>query len=78
MNIIKKETLVNLGIRVSNKRVPVYDNDRWVDTEPLDVTDFAGQENRILSYEVKRLQDLNEIHKGSERQSDFLFRGKSS
>ena len=56
----------------------MYDNDRWVDTEPLDVTDFAGQENRILSYEVKRLQDLNEIHKGSERQSDFLFRGKSS
>jgi len=73
MNIIKKETLVNLGIRVSNKRVPVYDNDRWVDTEPLDVTDFAGQENRILSYEVKRLQDLNEIHKENLAQKDRVI-----
>lgn len=37
LNIIKKETLVKLGIRVSNKREPVYDNDLWVDTAPLDM-----------------------------------------
>lgn len=56
LNISKKETLVNLGIRVGNKRNPVYDNDLWVDTVPLDVTDFAGQDNRIRTVEVKRLQ----------------------
>lgn len=60
LNITKKETLVNLGIRVGNKREPVYDNSLWVDTVPLDVTDFAGQENRILKYEVKRLQEQND------------------
>jgi hypothetical protein len=60
LNISKKETLVNLGIRIGNKREPVYDNNLWVDTVPLDVTNFAGQENRIRAYEVMRLQELNE------------------
>ena len=53
LNITKKKTLVNLGIRIGNKREPVYDNDQWVDTVPLDVTNLAGQENRI----VKLLQE---------------------
>lgn len=73
LNITKKETLVNLGIRVSNKREPVYDNGLWVDTAPLDVTDFAGQENRVLSYEVKRLQELNEINKEHLAQKDRVI-----
>lgn len=60
LNISKKETLVNLGIRIGNKREPVYDNNLWVDTVPLDVTNFGGQENRIRAYEVMRLQELNE------------------
>ncbi|XP_022849082.1 uncharacterized protein LOC111371371 [Olea europaea var. sylvestris] len=55
LNISKKETLVNLGIRIGNKREPVYDNNLWVDTVPLDVTNFIGQENRIRAYEVMRL-----------------------
>lgn len=60
LNITKKDILVNLGIRVGNKRIPIYDNTYWVDTAPLEVIDLAGQENRIRIYEVKRLQDLNE------------------
>ncbi|KAF3451256.1 hypothetical protein FNV43_RR07351 [Rhamnella rubrinervis] len=60
LNITKKETLVNLGIRIGNKREPVFDNDLWVDTMPLDVTYFAGQENRIRTYEVRHLQELND------------------
>lgn len=71
LNITKKETLVNLGIRIGNKRESVYDNDIWVDTAPLDVTYFAGQENRIRTYEVKRLQELNEKNIGSERQNNL-------
>ncbi|CAA2953965.1 DNA polymerase-like [Olea europaea subsp. europaea] len=47
LNVSKKETLVNLGIRIGNKRKLMYDNNLWVDTVPLDVTNFPGQENRI-------------------------------
>ncbi|KAK2995386.1 hypothetical protein RJ640_029018 [Escallonia rubra] len=59
LNICKKEINVKLGIRAGTKRLPVYDNDRWVGTEPLEVTDYAGQENRIHKYEVKLLKDEN-------------------
>lgn len=60
LNITKKDTLVNLGIKISNKRNPIFDeNDLWVDTVPLDVTDFAGQEKRILEYQKKLLIEEN-------------------
>lgn len=53
----------------------MYDNDLWVDTAPLDVTDFAGQENRIriLSYKVKRLQELNEKNRELLAQKDRVI-----
>lgn len=35
----------------------MYDNDLWVDTVPLDVIDFAGQDNRIRRYQVLCLQE---------------------
>ena len=57
LNIIKKETLVHLGIRASNKREAVFDNDLWVDTLPLDVSDFAGQDNRLLKYVMRRSKE---------------------
>lgn len=61
LHIMKKERLVNLGIKIDNKRQFLFDeNEYWVDTAPLVVKDFAGQENRIRAYEVKRLQELNE------------------
>lgn len=60
LNIMKKETFVNLGIKIGNKRDPIYDeNSLWVDTVPLVVTDFAGQEQRILKYLNKLLIDEN-------------------
>jgi len=61
LNICKKDLQVNLGIRAGSKRVPVFDNNIWVDTEPLDVTDFAGQESRIRKYDMKRLQEQNNL-----------------
>ncbi|KAF3433473.1 hypothetical protein FNV43_RR24575 [Rhamnella rubrinervis] len=73
LNITKKETLVNLGIRISNKREPVFDNDLWMDTVPLDVTYFACQERRIRTYEVRRLQELNEINKEHIAQKDRII-----
>lgn len=60
LNITKKEIHVNLGIQINNKRSPIYDeNEYWVDTMPLVVTDFAGQEIRLLSYQMKHLIDEN-------------------
>ncbi|KAK3027204.1 hypothetical protein RJ639_040375 [Escallonia herrerae] len=59
LNICKKEINVKLGIKAGTKRIPVYDNDHWVGTEPLEVTDYAGQENRIHKYEVKLLKEEN-------------------
>jgi hypothetical protein len=58
LDIYSKSLQVNLGIKAGNKRVPVYDNNVWVDTKPLDVTDLAGQESRIHQYEMKRLIEL--------------------
>ncbi|KAF3433475.1 hypothetical protein FNV43_RR24577 [Rhamnella rubrinervis] len=41
LNIIKKETLIRLGIKMGNKRVPVYHRDAWVDTDPIDIKDLS-------------------------------------
>lgn len=52
---------MNLGIKVNNKREPVFDNNQiWVDTVPLNVTDYSGNAKKILEYKVKCLQELNE------------------
>jgi hypothetical protein len=51
---------VNIGIKVDNKREPVFDDqNKWVDTEPKCIIDFGGEESIILKYEFKNLQDQN-------------------
>lgn len=52
---------MNLFIQIGNKRDPIYDSipnndDIWVDTVPLDVTDLAGHEKKRLSYQNKLLK----------------------
>lgn len=60
LNITKRETLVNLGIKINHKRNPIFDeNEYWVDTEPLVVKDLAGQDIRILIYQKKLLIEDN-------------------
>jgi len=60
LNVMKREKIVNLGIKVNTKREPVFDNNQtWVDTTPLNVTDYAGQEKRILEYNLECLQKEN-------------------
>lgn len=59
-NIMMMDKIVNLGIKVNTKREPVFDNNQtWVDTTPLNVTDYAGQEERILEYNLKCVQKQN-------------------
>lgn len=42
LNIIKKDTLVGIGIKLGSKRIPVYHRDAWVDTEPIDIKDLSS------------------------------------
>ncbi|KAK4412074.1 DNA polymerase [Sesamum alatum] len=37
LNIIKKDTLVRIGLKLVSKRMPVYHCDLWVDTEPIEL-----------------------------------------
>lgn len=39
LNIFKKDTLGKLGIQLGTKRMPVYHDDIWVDTVPIEITD---------------------------------------
>ena len=63
MDISKIETMVRLGIREGTKRVPIYQNKVWVDTEPLEITDLSGLNNagivlvKYLTSQVKQLRD---------------------
>lgn len=41
LNIIKKETLVRLGIKQGTKRIPVYHGDVWEGTDPIDIKDLS-------------------------------------
>lgn len=59
LNIIKKEISVNLGLKLSNKREPIYENGVWVDTVPKDVTNIAKHDKRLLEYEVMHLKKVN-------------------
>lgn len=45
LNIIKKDTLVRIGLKLVSKRMPVYHCDLWVDTEPIEVTDLSCLNN---------------------------------
>lgn len=71
LDIVRKETQASLGISASNKRIPVYDkNNLWVDTEPFDVTDFAGQERKVEEYKLNCLQKENEEYRDNLAQKD--------
>jgi len=41
LNVLKKKILVTLGIKLGNKRIPIYDKDVWVDTDPIHIYDLS-------------------------------------
>lgn len=69
LNIIKKETLIRLGIKMGNKRIPVYHRDAWVDTDPIEIKDLSRMDHigklivNSLSNTVRQLMNENLIIK---------------
>nr|CAD1821794.1 unnamed protein product [Ananas comosus var. bracteatus] len=67
LNIIKKETLIRLGIKMGNKRIPVYHRDAWVDTDPIEIKDLSRIDHigklivNSLSNTVRQLMNENLI-----------------
>lgn len=67
LNIIKKETLVRLGIKLETKRIAVYHRDVWVDTDPIDVKDLSCLDHigkqiiKSLRNDLILLQNENKI-----------------
>jgi hypothetical protein len=65
LNIVKKDTLVNLGIKESTKRTPVYRENIWVDTEPIEIVDLSGLNTlgkkmvKSLRQQIMKLEDDN-------------------
>lgn len=67
LNIIKKETLIRLGIKMGNKRIPVYHRDAWVDTDPIEIKDLSSLDHigklivKSLRNTVRQLMNENLI-----------------
>ncbi|XP_022975380.1 uncharacterized protein LOC111474649 [Cucurbita maxima] len=65
LNIFKKDTLVTLGLKLGHKRISVYDNDVWVDTDPININDLSSLDHigksiiQFLKYELLQLQHEN-------------------
>ena len=55
LNIGKKETLVKLGIKEGNKRIPEYNKDIWVDTQPIHIEDLDALDHmgKLIIKELK-------------------------
>lgn len=68
LNIIKKETMVKLGIKLGNKRIELYDSEGiWVDTKPIEIIDLSSldyigkQIIKLLKKRINKLEDDNRI-----------------
>lgn len=84
LNIIKKDTLVRLGIKLGTKRIPVYHRDVWVDTDPIDIKDLSSLDHigkqiiKSLRNDVIQLQTENNIlnEKFSQKEREIAERYK--
>lgn len=84
LNIIKKDTFVKLGIKLGNKRIPVYHGDLLVDTDPIDIKDLSGLDHigkliiKSLRNNIIQLQTENHIlsEKFSQKEREIAERYK--
>lgn len=65
LDIFKKDVEVSLGIKLGGKRIPVYQKDLWIDTEPIHIKDLSSIDNigkgiiKLLWVEVNQLLTEN-------------------
>ena len=88
LNIIKKDTLVRLGITLGTKRRPVYHREVWVDTDPIDIKDLSRLDHigkqiiKSLRNDLIQLQTenniLNEKLSQKEREIDERYKEMKS
>ena len=56
---MKKETHINLGLPSSTKRNKVFnENNIWIDTLPVEVKNYGGNEEAILMFELDKMEKL--------------------
>jgi len=71
LKILKKNVNITLGIKVDNKRDPVYDdNNLWVDTKPKEIIDFRDKESLI--YKMKYLEFKEELDKKEKEKESII------
>jgi hypothetical protein len=84
LDIIKKDTLVRLGIKLETKRMPVFHRDVWVDTDPIDIKDLSSLDHigkqiiKLLRKDIIHLQSENYIlnEKLSQKEREIAERYK--
>ncbi|KAI3702103.1 hypothetical protein L6452_27784 [Arctium lappa] len=42
LNIFKKDKSIQVGINLGSKRIPLFQDHNWVDTEPIDIHDLSN------------------------------------
>lgn len=60
LDIYKKDKLIQVGINLDSKRIPVFHGELWVDTEPIDVQDLSRLNN--ISKKIIMLLRANVTH----------------
>jgi len=78
---MKKEMIMKLGIQISNKRKPVFQNDSWVDTKPfivnnVDILLNVKNQNRALKFLISKLKEENTLLKEKVQEKQPLIDDK--
>ena len=84
LNIIKKKTMVRLGLQLETKRKIVLNRCVWVDTDPIDIQDLSSLDHKgkqiikSLGNAIKQLKTVNQIlnEKLSKKEREFQEREK--
>lgn len=65
LDVGERSIKVHLGSPTDSKREAVYENNAWVDTKPFNVTDYGGQEIRVLLWKLHSLQKEYDLYRAT-------------
>lgn len=69
--IFKLKTKVRLGLQLTSKRIPVFHNNKWVDTKPINVGDDKLTSVSLTGFKIIE-HLLNKIQQQEEEMNQFL------